>query len=146
MATTSLQSVPGSSKPVFINPPGLYDPAPNGYSHPRVIGTPASLVFAAGQGGEKEKGELSSLFEAQLKQAFRNVQTSLSAANADMSDVVKLTVLVVNHTQAHLDTYIKVIKSIVGNGPAPAFTLIPVPFLALDGMLVEIKIIAAVRL
>jgi enamine deaminase RidA (YjgF/YER057c/UK114 family) len=103
-------------------------------------------VFAAGQGGENENGELSSFFEVQLRQAFRNVQTALSAANADMSDVVRLTLLVVNHTQAHLDTYVEVIKSVMGDRPAPACTLIPVPRLALDGMLVEVEATAAVCL
>ena len=38
----------------FINPKGLYDPAPNGYSH--LAGFPADwrMILPAGQGGETE--------------------------------------------------------------------------------------------
>ena len=36
----------------LINPAGLYDPAPNGYSHLAKIAAGARLAFIAGQGGE----------------------------------------------------------------------------------------------
>ena len=40
----------------LMNPAGLYDPAPNGYSHVARIAAGARLVYVAGQGGETETG------------------------------------------------------------------------------------------
>ena len=42
------------ARPAFTltNPAGLYDPAPNGYSHVALLQPGARLVFIAGQGGE----------------------------------------------------------------------------------------------
>jgi hypothetical protein len=36
----------------LLNPAGLYDPAPNGYSHVALVAAGARLVYIAGQGGE----------------------------------------------------------------------------------------------
>jgi enamine deaminase RidA (YjgF/YER057c/UK114 family) len=82
----------------FTNPPGLYDPRPNGYTHVVEATTPARLVYVAGQGGENQLGELSPDFAEQMRQALANLRTALAAA-----------------------------------------TLIPVPRLALLGMLFEIE-------
>ena len=40
----------------FINPPGLYDPRANGYTHVVVAPAPARTVFVAGPGGGKAAG------------------------------------------------------------------------------------------
>ncbi|RYF52769.1 MAG: RidA family protein, partial [Comamonadaceae bacterium] len=42
---------------VHINPEGLYDPAPNGYTHVVAAPLQGRTVFAAGQGGENAAGE-----------------------------------------------------------------------------------------
>ncbi len=44
--------------PILINPPRLYDPRPNGYSHVAVVTSPARFIYVAGQGGEDAAGEL----------------------------------------------------------------------------------------
>ena len=36
----------------IVNPSGLYDPAPNGYSHAVVADGGARVAYVAGQGGE----------------------------------------------------------------------------------------------
>jgi hypothetical protein len=36
----------------LLNPPGIYDPAPNGYSHIGIVQAGTRLAFIAGQGGE----------------------------------------------------------------------------------------------
>ena len=120
----------------FINPPGLYDPRPNGYSHVVVADAPARLIYIAGQGGEKADGLLSEDFETQVKQALDNLQTALNAADAS---VAKLTVLIVEHSEERLRIFGAALSSMWGDNPAPACTLIPVPRLALDGMLFEIE-------
>jgi enamine deaminase RidA (YjgF/YER057c/UK114 family) len=129
----------------LINPAGLYDPSPYGYSHVAALRTDCRTVYIAGQGGENEKGELSSDFRAQVRQALGNLRVALEAAGASTADVAKLTVLIVDHTEDKLRLFGSELKEAFGPGPKPACTLIPVPRLALDAMLVEIEAIAAVR-
>lgn len=122
----------------FVNPPELYDPRPNGYSHVAVAQASGRLVYVAGQGGEDQQGQRPRAFEAQVQQAMRNLQIALASAGAGTRDVVKLTVLVVDHSEARLAVVSAALRALWQDGVAPACTLIPVPRLALDGMLFEI--------
>lgn len=128
----------------FINPPGLYDPRPNGYSHVVVAEAPARIIYIAGQGGESIDGVLSESFEAQVQQALANLQTALAAADAKLTDVAKVTALIVDHSEARLAIFSGALRAMWGDHPAPACTLIPVPRLALDGMLFEIEATAVI--
>ena len=96
-----------SPKPTLINPPGLYDPAPNGYSHVALVPGGTRLAFIAGQGGETVDGRLSEDFRDQVRQERLGIlgDELARAFGAQMK---------------------------------PACTLIPVPRLALDGMLFEV--------
>jgi len=131
--------MPLMSKLTFLNPPGLYNPSANGYAHVAIASRFGSVVLISGQGGETESGELSGSFEVQCARALLNVQRALDAASIVGSDIAKLTVLIVEHTEDRLNTYVKVQKRVFGPAFAPACTLIPVPRLALDGMLVEVE-------
>lgn len=126
----------------LVNPAGLYDPAPNGYSHVALVAPGTRLVLVAGQGGEAETGKLSPDFRDQVRQAFGNLCIALGAAGAGPSDVAKLTVLVVDHGEERLHIFGTELAASFGDGPKPACTLIPVPRLALDGMLFEIEAVA----
>ncbi|MBY4732982.1 RidA family protein [Cupriavidus pauculus] len=126
----------------FINPPDLYDPRLNGYSHVAVAHRPVRIVFAAGQGGEDMAGGLRADFVAQVNQALANLRIALQAAGADIPDIAKVTVLVVDHSMERLAIFSRAWQALLGDWPAPACTLIPVPRLALDGMLFEIEAIA----
>lgn len=130
----------------FMNPPGLYDPAPNGYSHVALAEGALRLVHVAGQGGEDVGGQLSPEFDVQLAQALQNLQRALAAAGAGPEHVLKLTLLIVDHSQARLAGVSRALMALWGALPMPACTLIPVPRLALDGMLFEIDATAAVPL
>jgi enamine deaminase RidA (YjgF/YER057c/UK114 family) len=123
----------------FINPTGLYDPRPNGYSHVVIAEAPARIIYIAGQGGENAVGELSSDFKTQVEQALRNLQTALTAAGAYHTQVTKVTALIVDHSEARLAIFSSALRAMWDDHPAPACTLIPVPRLALDGMLFEIE-------
>lgn len=127
----------------LINPVGLYDPTPNGYSHVAALKPGVRLAFIAGQGGENEKGELPESFEAQVSQAFDNLLVALKAAGAEPRDVAKLTVLIVYHSEEKLHFLGRALEHSFGSGPKPACTLIPVPRLALDGMLFEVEAVVA---
>jgi hypothetical protein len=74
----------------FINPKGLYDPAPNGYSHLAVFPAEWRIILPAGQGGETEDQVLSDDFRTQLKQALRNTEIVLAEAGAKLSVQLRL--------------------------------------------------------
>lgn len=121
------------------NPAGLYDPTANGYSHVARVAAGARLLFIAGQGGENANSELSSDFAEQVNQALENLQIALRAGGAEVSQVAKLTVLIVDHSHERLELFGAALHRLWGDAPKPACTLIPVPRLALDGMLFEIE-------
>ncbi|GGC68502.1 RidA family protein [Undibacterium terreum] len=130
----------------FLNPQGLYDPRPNGYTHVVVVQAPARLIYIAGQGGENAEGQLPAQFEQQVRQALGNLRLALAAAEAGLSDVAKITVLIVDHSEERLAVLSRELNQAWGDLPAPACTLIPVPRLALDGMLFEIEATAVSQL
>jgi enamine deaminase RidA (YjgF/YER057c/UK114 family) len=127
----------------FINPKGLYNPTHNGYSHLALFPADWRIILPAGQGGETEDRALSSDFRTQLKQAVRNTETVLAAAGAKLADVAKFTLYVVDHDKKKFQIIIEEFANVWGDRK-PAWTLAPVPALALEGMLVEIDVIAVV--
>lgn len=130
----------------FINPVQLYDPRPNGYTHVVVATMPARIIHVAGQGGENAAGQLAASFETQVRQALANLGIALAAADATLRDVVKITVLIVDHDVDRLAVFSRLLGDAWGANLPPACTLIPVARLALDGMLFEIEATAACSL
>lgn len=126
----------------LMNPGGLYDPTPNGYSHVAQVAPGTGLICVAGQGGENEQGVLQPDFRLQVRQALANLRIALTAAGAGIGDIAKLTVLVVDHSEERLHILGAELERTLGAGPKPACTLIPVPRLALDGMLFEVEALA----
>jgi enamine deaminase RidA (YjgF/YER057c/UK114 family) len=129
----------------LINPSKLYDPEPNGYSHIAVAPLAgARLLHLAGQGGENKNGELAPDFPTQLQQAMDNLCIALEAAGAKPTDVTRTLVLVVDHSEERLHQLGAAFDRVWGAARKPACTLVPVPRLALDGMLFEIEATAVV--
>lgn len=126
------------------NPQGLYDPSGNGYSHVAEVHAASRLLLVAGQGGENAAGQLSPLFAEQARQALANVETALASKGARLDQVCKLTLLIVDHSEERLRQWVAEADRAWGEHMRPACTLIPVPRLALDGMLVEIEAVAAI--
>jgi enamine deaminase RidA (YjgF/YER057c/UK114 family) len=127
------------------NPLGLYDPAPNGYSHVAALEPGSRLLVLAGQGGESAVGELPGDFRSQVRQAFDNLLVALKSAGASGRDIAKLTVLVVDHTEERLHIFGEELDRALGKDTMkPTCTLIPVPRLALDGMLFEVEAVAVI--
>ena len=127
----------------FINPTGLYDPSPNGYTHVVIAPAQGTIVYIAGQGGEDEKGNLADDFITQLKQAFANLRVALAAADARPEYVVKINTFIVNHDESKLEQLTSEVLAMWGKS-TPAQTLIPVPRLALSGMLFEVDAVAVI--
>lgn len=138
-----MTSISSKSPVRLFNPSGLYDASVNGYSHVGLVSSGARLVFIAGQRGENEQGSLEPDFRLQVRQAFANLLTALAAADAGPADIVKLTVLIVDHSEERLHVFGAELEAALGEGPKPTCTLVPVPRLALDGMLFEIEAVAA---
>jgi enamine deaminase RidA (YjgF/YER057c/UK114 family) len=70
-------------------------------------------------------------------------RTLATTSDCAVSDVAKFNLLVVDHSKEKFQV-IKDEFARVWGDRKPAWTLIPVPALALDGMLVEIDVIAVV--
>ncbi|WP_457579918.1 RidA family protein [Ensifer canadensis] len=138
-----MSSITSTSSIRLFNPAGLYDASANGYSHVGLVPAGVRLIFIAGQGGEDEHGALDPDFRLQVRQALGNLRTALAATGAETSDIVKLTVLIVDHSEERLHTFGAEMEAALGEGAKPTCTLIPVPRLALDGMLFEIEAVAA---
>ncbi len=144
MSTLAPENAAGQESNVkltIVNPAGLYDPAPNGYSHAIVAEGGARIAYIAGQGGEDQTGALSPLFSNQVKQAYANLRTALDAVGAKPNQVAKITTYVVKYDQSMLDVMTQHVKETFGDA-LPTQSLVPVPRLALDGMLFEVDAIA----
>ncbi|MCO1577144.1 RidA family protein [Crossiella sp. SN42] len=125
----------------IINPEGLHDPLPFGYSHVAV--TSGELVFIAGQYASDATGQVSTPdFAAQVDLAFANLRTALAAAGLELTHVVQLRTHIVNHDLGKLEVLGKAISAIWGDQP-PVQTLTGVASLALPGMLFEVDAVAA---
>lgn len=128
----------------LVNPTGLYDPGPNGYSHLADVPPGRRFVLVSGQGGEATDGQLPPDFETQVRQALSNMRVALASVGAEPADVARLLVLVVDHSEERLQVIGAELDRIWGDAPKPACTLVPVPRLALDGMLFEVEATAVV--
>ena len=137
-------------QPRYLQPTGLYDSLPNGYTHVVTVQEPLRWLFVSGQGGENALAELPDSFALQAAQALANIKTALAAGGADMGHVLKLTVLIVDHSLERFEHWQSAVRQHWGSGEPgdkrprfPACTLIPVPKLALPGMLIEVEATAA---
>jgi enamine deaminase RidA (YjgF/YER057c/UK114 family) len=122
----------------ITNPAGIYDPRPHGYSHVASVPAWSQLVFVAGQGGSKTDGILSPDFRIQVAIVFENIAIALASKGLKMENIARLTTLVVDYDEEKHEILIEESNKIWPDQKFPVNTLIPVPRLALDGMLIEI--------
>lgn len=130
-----------ATTPTIFNPAHLHDPTPNGYSTAVIAPGSARLAFISGQGGQNRTGSLDPDFAAQVAQAYANLGAVLDALGARPEHVVKLAVFVVDHEMSKLGVLTQHVTEMFG-AALPAQTLVPVPSLAVDGMLFEVEAIA----
>lgn len=125
------------------NPKKLFDPTPYAFCHSTGTTSKGSLIFISGQSGAEDlKHTLSGDFKTQAHYALINLKTVLDDHNLTPEDVLKITVLIVDHNEEKLKIWTEEMKEIWKNQKYPASTLIPVPRLALDTMLIEVDAIA----
>ncbi|SDY43481.1 RidA family protein [Acinetobacter kyonggiensis] len=133
-------SIEQSSKAFrLLNPKTLYNPQPFAYSHITEVTQFQRVLHISGQGGENQRGLLSTDFAVQVRQAFQNIELALTHVQATLQDTAVLRILVVDHNPQKHQFLIQEMQKLWKDQPFPACTLIPVPCLALAGMLIEIE-------
>ena len=122
-------------------------PKPAGFSYAYEV-KQGRIVFVSGQVARDEKNAVVGAGDivAQFRQVCRNIQTVLSAAGGDMTDLVKLTIYVLDVAdyKAHLRDIGSVYREYFGKH-FPAMTLVGARdlFDAADGCVIEIEGVAA---
>jgi 2-iminobutanoate/2-iminopropanoate deaminase len=125
------------------NPPGMKNVRATVYNHYVRVDQPKSMIFVSGQVSRDHEGNqvgTGSMLE-QTRQCIRNIEKSLTAAGASLSDIVWTTVYT---------TDIREFKQIVAareeffKDNLPTSTMVEVAHLADPGLLVEIQVIAAI--
>ncbi|NGM87496.1 RidA family protein [Parapusillimonas sp. SGNA-6] len=125
------------------NPPQMKNVRATVYNHYVRVDQPKSMIFVSGQLSRDDEGNqvgVGSMLE-QTRQCIRNIEKSLVAAGASLSDIVWTTVYT---------TDIREFKQIVAareeffKDNLPTSTMIEINHLSEPGMLVEIQVIAAI--
>jgi enamine deaminase RidA (YjgF/YER057c/UK114 family) len=124
---------------VLLHLKTLYKPQAFAYSHIAEVIQFQRILHISGQGGENQRGLLSTDFAVQVRQAFQNIERTLIHVHATLQDTAVLRILVVNHNPQKHQFLIQEMQKRWKDQPFPACTLIPVPCLALAGMLIEIE-------
>jgi 2-iminobutanoate/2-iminopropanoate deaminase len=119
----------------FHVPTNIAAPVGDGYSHAVSAG---GVIYVAGQIGMDPSGAIPESCEAQARRAFENLRIVLTAAGAELSDVVKATVLLVDRDD--LTAYRAVRQEFLPHRPAS--TLMIVRSLAMPELRFEIEAIA----
>jgi enamine deaminase RidA (YjgF/YER057c/UK114 family) len=125
----------------IVNPDGLHDPVPFGYSHTAAIPAGAELVLVSGQYGSDTDGRVASAdFTEQVQQSFRNLSVALAAHGLDLSHVVQLRTYVVSPDFDKLGAIAQAVQS--GCDTPPTQTVIGVAGLAMPDILFEVEAVA----
>jgi enamine deaminase RidA (YjgF/YER057c/UK114 family) len=126
----------------FVNPAGLHDPVPFGYSHSVAIPAGASVVLVSGQYGSGPDGAVVSPdFDHQVRQAFGNVATALEAHGLALEHVVGLRTYVVGLDLGKLTAIGRTVGATWGPNP-PTQTVLGVSGLAMPDIVFEVEAVA----
>jgi enamine deaminase RidA (YjgF/YER057c/UK114 family) len=127
----------------YLRPPGLF--ASPMFSQVTTV-VRGKLVFVSGQVSWDDQGKVvhAGDLRAQTRQTFENVKTALAAAGATFDNVLKFTIYVVNLDRAKWKIVGEERAKYINPERAPASTMVGVPGLVLEDLLIEIEAIAAV--
>ena len=124
--------------PEYMNPAGIADPSPSGFT---AVVKAGNTVYIAGMVSQDENGNVVGAgdAEAQTRQIWHNIGVAVAAAGGSLADIVKTTTYVTNI--AHAPAVRTVRGALFPNNP-PTSTLLVVSELANPAYLVEIEAIA----
>lgn len=126
--------------PEYMNPAGIADPSPSGFT---AVVKAGNTVYIAGMVSQDENGNVVGAgdAEAQTRQIWHNIGVAVAAAGGSLSDIVKTTTYVTNI--AHAPAVRAVRGALFPHNP-PTSTLLVVSELANPAYLVEIEAIAVI--
>jgi enamine deaminase RidA (YjgF/YER057c/UK114 family) len=110
------------------------------------IATGSRIIHISGQTGVDADGKVvGSTHLDQSRRALQNLRVAIEAAGATPADIAKLTIYVVDYTQAALDALVTAAIEVFGdNYPITASTLVGVATLWQPDVLIEIDAVAVV--
>jgi 2-iminobutanoate/2-iminopropanoate deaminase len=110
---------------------------------PAVITEGGKVIWIAGHTGQRDAAgnSLAGDFDAQTRQTFKNIETTLREAGASLKDMVTMTVFLID---ARYTTRMTEIRSEIFGDDFPASAAITVAGFADPAMLIEIQGIAVV--
>ena len=127
----------------YLNPPSL--PSPRNYHHAVTV-EGGRTIFLSGQVAfDRERNIVGEDVVTQARQALRNLETAVAAGGGTMTDVVQLTIHVVDYDPDQLDRIAGTITEFFPQDRLPSNTLVGVQSLSTRGLLIEITGIAVVR-
>lgn len=110
---------------------------------PLVATTGGRILWVAGHGGlHGADKSLDGNFEGQARQAFKNLAATLASGGGKLSDIVTMTVFIIDARYG--DRFTEIRKETFPDGNYPASALITVAGFARPNMMVEIQCVAVV--
>ena len=105
-----------------------------------------TMIFVAGQISVDKNGNVVGVgdLRAQATQVLTNVKAALAAAGATFKDIVKQNTYVVNLNAEALPIIREVRAQFFPAEEPPASTLVGVTALAMEGLLIEVEVVAVV--
>jgi enamine deaminase RidA (YjgF/YER057c/UK114 family) len=140
-ATAVVMSMSNSSASEIkrLNPKGVVNSSQWGFSQAVVAPAEGHYIFVSGQFSGNEQGEIvGSTKEEQIRQTYQNIKTVIEGAGGRVENVVQIRMLINDFSHSDVDLVVKASKALFGENQ-PASTLIPVPSLAIPGMLFELE-------
>lgn len=127
----------------YINPEDLT--TPRGYSHAVAVRGAHTTIYIGGKNGIARDGSVVGKgdLNAQTRQALENIRTTIAAAGADLSNVVKFTVFLIAGQDPRDGAL--AFREIWGDNPRlPAVSVVFVAGLGHPDWLVEIEAVAVI--
>ena len=125
----------------YMNPSGIADPSPSGFT---AVVKAGNTVYIAGMVAQDENGNVVGAgdTEAQTRQIWRNIEVAVKAAGGTLADIVKTTTYVtgIEHGAA-----VRAVRNELFPSNPPTSTLLVVSELANPAYVVEIESIAVVE-
>ena len=111
---------------------------------PAVSTTAGRIIWVAGHGATHDASgkPLNGDFEGQARQVFASLESTLARASGKLSDIVTMTVFIIDARYG--ERFIEIRKQIFPDGNFPASALITVAGFANPAMLIEIQCVAVV--
>ncbi len=122
------------------NPFPIIGPYAGIYAHGVEVMPTNHTLYVSGQVGQDQHGEIAQGFEAQTRQALKNVFHVLKQANMVRNDIVKMNFYLTNPED--MNDLVKIRKELL-DGVSPAITTLFIDRLVHPDWLIEVEVVAA---